>query len=462
MRIRYQVTLAITAVLWAVAAAPASAQQPTPGAADPGGSQLVDRIAAVVGDSVILLSEVDEQMFREVQANPQMQMPQDPTQQEQLRQQVLDRLIDQHLLLQEAAQDTLVEVSEDRVQQVVEEEMAFQMQEMGGEDQLRTELEAMGQTLSGYRDSLADEVRMAFMLEQFMQIQMQNGADSEIDEQELQEFYEEHRDQFDERPATMSIHRVILEQRASDEARQEALERAEELRERIMDGEPFEEVARAQSDDPDSRDDGGELGWFRRGDPELLEELEDAAFNLSEGQMGPVVESALGAHIVRVDRQRGGERLIRHILVATEVTDEDRERTMERAQEVRSRLEAGESAEDLAEEFSTVDLPTLQEFRVEQIQQLPEEYAREFLNPQTGEVQVGAGDVVGPISVDHQGQETYAVLYVNEVREEGEWKFEDVRDDLAMHMSEEQIQASLVEGLRDKYYVDNRLTGNEP
>lgn len=459
MRTRFHALLG-AAIILAAPTLPGEAQQPTPGAPAPTGPQVVDRIAAVVGDSVILLSEVDEQIFRAAQADPTMELPDDPVAQERLRHQVLEQLIDQQLLLQEAAQDTLVEVSEDRVRQVVDDEMAHQVQQLGSEEQLRQELEAMGQTLSGYRDSMADEVRTHLMLEQFMQIQLQQGADSDIDEQELRDFFEEHRDEFDLRPATMNVHQVVLQQRASEKAREAAAERAGELRGMIMEGEEeFEEVARRHSDDPESREDGGELGWYRQGDPELMEEIQDVAFNLREGQLSPVVETALGAHIVRVDRRRGGERLIRHILVATEVTDEDRQRTYERAEEIRERIEGGESAQELADEFSTVDLPTSQDFRVDQLQQLPEEIATEFVDLETGQLRVAAGDVVGPITFNFQGQDTYAIFHVADVRDEGEWTFEDVRADLAEHVGMEQLQTQLVERLREKHHVDNRLAG---
>lgn len=456
MRTRSQALLIAGALLLAGWAVPTSAQQPTPGAA-PAGPQVLDRVAAVVGDSIILLSEVDEQVFRATQG----ELPDDPAAQEQLRRNMLEQLIDQELLLQEAAQDTLVDVSEDRVQQVVDQELTLQIQQFGGEEQLRQELETMGQTLSGYRDSMADEVRTHLMLEQYMQIQLQQGGDSEIDERELREFFEENQEEFGVRPATLGLHQVVLQLRASDEAQEAAVQRAEELREMILDGESFEEVARRESDDSESREQGGELGWYRQGDPELLEEIEDMAFSLGVGQLSPVVVSALGAHLVRVDRRRGGERLIRHILVATDVTEEDRERTLERAEEIRERIEAGENAEDLAAEFSTVDLPTRQEIRVDQIPQLPQGFAGEILDPETGELQAEAGEVLGPITFEYQGQETYAVVHVDEIREEGDWTFEEVRGELAEHMGMEQLQQQLLDGLREKHHVENRLAGGE-
>jgi len=84
--------------------------------------------------------------------------------------------------------------------------------------------------------------------------------------------------------------------------RDAALSKATALRSRVAGGEDFAEVAESDSDDPSSSDEGGSLGWVRRG--QYDESLEAAIFELPEGALSEPVESAFGYHLVRVDEIR--------------------------------------------------------------------------------------------------------------------------------------------------------------
>lgn len=76
----------------------------------------------------------------------------------------------------------------------------------------------------------------------------------------------------------------------------EAFDRAMQVRARVCSGEPFAEVARTMSDGP-SASNGGELGFFRRG--MMVQPFEDAAFSLAPGEISDVVESDFGFHVIR-------------------------------------------------------------------------------------------------------------------------------------------------------------------
>ncbi len=90
-----------------------------------------------------------------------------------------------------------------------------------------------------------------------------------------------------------------LTRTASDRSKEEALAIAQQARQRLVAGEPVEDVVRALSDGP-TKDRGGDLGWFQRG--QMLPEFDQVAFDLEPGQVSEVVETALGYHvIVRVE-----------------------------------------------------------------------------------------------------------------------------------------------------------------
>ncbi len=86
-----------------------------------------------------------------------------------------------------------------------------------------------------------------------------------------------------------------LDRTASDRSKEEALQRAEEARDRLRAGEPVADVVKALSDGP-MKDRGGDLGWFQRG--QMLPQFDEAAFDLQPGEVSDVVESPLGYHVI--------------------------------------------------------------------------------------------------------------------------------------------------------------------
>lgn len=125
-------------------------------------------------------------------------------------------------------------------------------------------------------------------------------VDTLVTEEELRAAYDQ-----DAPAATELRARHILlgyPQGATQEQRDSVRARAEELRARLVGGASFEELAREHSEDPGSARRGGDLGFFSRG--EMVRPFEEAAFSLEPGELGPVVESPFGLHIIRVEERR--------------------------------------------------------------------------------------------------------------------------------------------------------------
>lgn len=117
----------------------------------------------------------------------------------------------------------------------------------------------------------------------------------EISEEELRQAWERDRERYREDEERRARH-ILLE---DDDG---AMERARDLRERIAEGESFEELAAEYSVDGGSADEGGDLGWVRSGD--LVEEVNEALFAMEEGELSEPVRSDFGVHLIRLDRIR--------------------------------------------------------------------------------------------------------------------------------------------------------------
>lgn len=126
----------------------------------------------------------------------------------------------------------------------------------------------------------------------------------EIDEADLQRYFERVRGRFVDEEIRWASHILIAAAPDAEEERAEARALLEELRERIQAGESFAELAQEYSDDPGSARAGGDLGEVERG--MMVEPFEDALFALDEGALSEPVETRFGVHLIRLDRVRGG------------------------------------------------------------------------------------------------------------------------------------------------------------
>ncbi len=409
-------------------------------------SNLVDRVVATVGDSAVFLSQVQEQILR-LRASG-MPVPEDPEEQRELEREVLDEVVNQMLILNAAAQDTLMTVPEGRLDQETEQAWQDALRRFGSEETMIQALESEGLTIAEYRSSLREEIRKGLLSERFVQTELSEARIVPVEEAEMRAFFERERESLGERPATITFDQVLLSPVPSDPVKARARARATELLALLEEGEDFGELARRFSNDPGSAQRGGELGWIRRG--MMVPEFEDAAFGLFREETSDVVDSQFGSHILQVQRIRGPERMVRHILIATEPTPGDIETARERALEIHAAVAGGVALSRFYDEGEEIGLPHPMTLPRDRLGQLPSGLAQAL-------DRAGEGEVLGPIEVEAQpDRPAYSVVRVEEVREAGVLTYEDVRDQIRGVLQDERLQEELLNRLRTQIHVDVR------
>ena len=407
---------------------------------------LVDRVVAIVGDSAVFLSQVTEQILR-LQASG-MPLPEDPDEMRNLEREVLDEVVNQMLVLTAASQDTLLTVPEGRLDQDAEQAWQDALQRFGSETAMLQALESEGLTIAEYRGSLREEIRKGLLSERFIQTQRGESRIVPIEERELREFFELQRERLAERPATVTFDQVLIVPEPSDSVKTTARTSASEVLSLLDEGGDFAELARRFSDDPGSAQRGGELGWVRRG--LMVEEFEDAAFQLGREEISEVVDTQFGSHVIQVQRIRGAERMVRHILISTTPTQADVERARQRATEISNEATSGTSLSEFYEESEEIGLTHPMTLSRDRLGQLPSGLAQAIQSSEEG-------DVFGPIEVEPQpGLPAFSVGYVQEVREAGLLTYEDVRDQIRNVLQTERFQEQLLEQLRSQTFVEVR------
>lgn len=145
----------------------------------------------------------------------------------------------------------------------------------------------------------------------------------QVSDAEVRRYYDANKDQF-KRPASARVTVAVLSKEPTRGDTLTSLARAERVRAELAGGADFAEVARRESSDPGSRETGGDLGTFGRG--QMVPAFENAAFSLPVGEISQPVLSPFGYHLIQVQERTGDQVQARHILVPVEKSEEELDR----------------------------------------------------------------------------------------------------------------------------------------
>jgi len=441
--------LALVAIAAGGAAAPLAAQDPEGGAQLPADTVfVVDRVVAVVGNRPILASQIDEQLFTLV-AEQQVPAPGTAQDTARLRQQIIGDLVDEELLIQEAQRDTAIVVTEEEVAQGVEQQVRNVRGRFTSEVDYRNELRRAGfETPDEYRRYVGDQQRREFLRTRLMERVKGAGKVKPVQptEREMQEFFEGQKAQLGRRPATISFRQIVIAPRPSAEAKLRARTLADSIAQGLRAGGDFATAARRFSQDPGSAQQGGDLGWQRRG--KFERSFDNVVFNIKPGVISDPVETPFGFHVIQVERVQPTEVQARHILITPETTPADLDSARARAAEVAAAARAGASFDSLqrihhdgSEEREAANVPA---------DKLPPQYA-------TALAAADSGAVVGPIELGGpEGRLKFAVIAVQQKRPEGEVVFADVKERIRSILANRIAERQYIDRLRASTYVDLR------
>jgi peptidyl-prolyl cis-trans isomerase SurA len=429
--------VAVAALLLGSAAAPLWGQQIR---------DTVDRVVAVVGYAPILSSEIEEEIFSRYpqgQGLPAAGSPERRT----LRRQVLQELIDVELLYQAAQTDTAVKVTDEQVDAAVDQQIRNVRQKYPSDQEYRDDLRNSGfQTPEEYRRWLTERQRRELIRNTHLEYLRAKEKLKPVipTEKELRAAFEERKGQ-QKRPETISFLQIVVSPKPTESARQRAFELADSIVAALRGGADFATAARRFSMDPGSKDQGGSLGWFRRG--VMHPAFEQMAFALRPGAISDPLETPFGVHIIQVERVQPAEVSARHILIMPEIRPEDSDSAQALAERIREALVAGASFDSLQRLYhDPLEERDIRDFPSDKLLPAYVEVLRGLGAGQATPVFV----LPNPVMPERS---KFAVAQVIERKDAGDFRFEDVKDMLRTQLGEQLAIRRYLDKLRAATYV---------
>lgn len=263
-------------------------QQPVPPImpADPTGA-----VATVDGQDITAEQFQNEMMAMVSRLRGRVPPEQMAQLQPRLREQTMDQLIAKALLKSAADREKVTSTAED-----VEEAKAKLSASLPPGMAIEDILQQRNVSPEKFEAEISEEIRINKLLEKV------TASVTEVADDEIKAYYTENQERFAQPELATARHILIAtDPQDTDEVKAEKRAKAEKLRARLVDGEDFATVAEAETDDPGSKRTGGLYGPFPRG--QMVPQFDEAVFSQAIGEVGPLVETQFGFHIIKVEKR---------------------------------------------------------------------------------------------------------------------------------------------------------------
>lgn len=268
----------------------------------------MDRVLAVVGDNIILQSEIDAQYQQMLSQNNLTEM-------DGAKCRILESMMLEKLFISQAQIDSVV-ANPDEVEAELDRRIKYFISIFGSREKLE---EYYGKSVLSLKDDFRDDIT-----KQLVADKMRSKAFSglRVSPAEVKTFFEAiPKDSVPYFNSELELGELVMFPKLTEEEKEYAKNKLKKIRQEIIKGADFSMQAILYSEDPGSASEGGNLGIVERG--ELVPEFEAVAFRLKEGELSDITETPFGFHLIIVDEKRGDKLKLRHILVKPRTTSKD-------------------------------------------------------------------------------------------------------------------------------------------
>ncbi|MGI6320487.1 MAG: foldase protein PrsA [Bacteroidales bacterium] len=298
------------------------------------GGVVVDEVVVVIGKNFILHSDIESQYLQlKMQYGlAEGGMP--------LRCHILENMMFQKLLVNQAQLDSVV-VSDAEVNDRIDRNLRYFVSQFGSRAKLE---EFYKKSFAEIKEELRQPIKEQLISEHMQERITQNV---QITPAEVMSFFNEiDVDSIPLMPAQYELQEIVKIPKVGQNEYDEAYNKINGFRDRILKGESFSTIAVLYSEDPGSMSKGGELGFFSRGD--MFPEFEAAAFSLRPGEVSPITKTKAGYHILQLIERRGELINVRHLLIQAKPSIENIAESKNLLDSVYTLVESGQMSFDSA------------------------------------------------------------------------------------------------------------------
>jgi len=298
---------------------------------------IIDKIVAVVGDKAILFSDVEAQAL-------QMQA-QSGVSDSTIRCNVLEDIIIQKLLLNQAEKDS-VTVSDEQVDAELNKKIRYFVNQIGSVEKLEAYL---GKSIIKIKDDFKERIRDQLVVQQ---MQSKIAGDLKVTPAEVKSYFDNiPQDSLPLIESEIQVAQILKKPPVNEVERQRVKRELLDIKRKIADGKSFASMAAFYSEDPGSAVKGGDLGFVGRG--EMVPEFEAAAFALKGKEISDVIETMYGFHIIQLIERRGETINVRHILMSPKASASDLDKARIKLDSIAALIQAGSiTFEEAAAKYS--------------------------------------------------------------------------------------------------------------
>lgn len=417
----------------------------------------VDRIAAVVGDNIILTSEVDQMVRRQTQR-------QQRSYSDELWMQSLETLIDQKILAEKARRDTNLTITDQQVSRQLDRRINQMAKQAGGEDELT---KMYGKSILEMKETFREDFRSQMLAQRLRQKRMK---DIDVTPSEVRQWFEKiPTDSLPDLPKTVRLSHIVKYPAPSSEAKAEARKLIRTVRDSIVDGSAsFSAMAQQYSDDSRTASSGGKLGTVKL--DQLVPEFAAVASRTPAGKVSQIFynENRQGYHILRVNSKSGGTVDLDHILLKVQSETSDAKRVKSALNTIRdSILHRDQPFELMARRHSEEDRSSENGGRVTDPQSGTRNLVLDALNPTWRRTirDLEEGEISKPTKVQLlNGDEAFHIVRLDRRtpahRANLDTDYNRIRQ-LALQEKRKRKMQKWIDSLRDEVYVDVRVTKDD-
>ena len=289
-----------------------------------GKKQKIDGIIATVGDYLILDSDIDKSFL---ELTSQGNSVKDIT-----RCQMLGKLLEDRLYAHQAVQDSII-VTDAEVKTKLEEQLGYMVEQLGSMEKTIAYFKKNSE--EDFRADLSEIIKMNKLT---AEMQRKIVDEVTITPEEVRNFYKKIPE--NERPtfgAEVEVSQIVINPKITDEDKQKVIDKLKQFKKEVLEGSSFATKAVLYSQDPGSSTNGGYYKMNRR--TPFVKEFKDVAFSLAEGEISEPFETTYGFHIIMIDKIKGQEVELRHILLSPNVSDLALKDAKEKIVQIKKKIE---------------------------------------------------------------------------------------------------------------------------